>query len=133
MVATFNRWNLKLPKIHAGWFKDTLPEKIPQEICFAHLEGDLYTSIIESLTGVYPRLKKGAVVVIDDYYDEKIHPEIEDALNRNLYNKHFGIQTTIPNLLPGVKQACDEFFKDKPEQIIVLIAGCERHVFFRKE
>ena len=78
-----------------------------------HLDGDFYSSIIESLTYVYPKLSKGAIVVIDDYCDPEIH--------------------NVNNILPGVKKACDEFFKDKKEKVDVLIAGCESHGYFRKE
>lgn len=108
----FNQHHARLPQIHAGWFKDTLPRELPEKIAFAHLDGDLYSSIKESLTFVYPRLSPNAIVVIDDYCDPTVHD--------------------INNILPGVKKACDEFFKDKPEQIEVLIAGCEAHSFFRK-
>ncbi len=52
------------------------------------------------------------MVVIDDYCDPAVH--------------------NVHNILPGVKQACDEFFKDKPEKVSVLIAGCQSHGYFRK-
>lgn len=108
----FLKYEVKLPHIHAGFFKDTLLAALPEKIAFAHLDGDLYSSIKESLHAIYPRLSMNAVVVIDDYYDPPIHP--------------------VNNILPGVKAACDEFFQDKPEKITVLIAGCESHGYFRK-
>jgi len=111
-VENFQSRGLQLPEIHAGWFKDTLPTELPEQISFAHLDGDFYSSILESLEYVYPRLSKGAVVVVDDYCDP-------DVLEVN-------------NFLPGVKQACDEFFADKPEEVKVLVAGCEAHGYFRK-
>lgn len=101
-----------MPKIHEGWFADILPTQLPDKISFAHLDGDFYSSILESLIYVYPRLSKGAVVVIDDYCDPK--------------------QLDANNILPGVKKACDEFFKDKKEKVSVLVAGCEAHGYFRK-
>jgi len=113
LINNFKKFNVKLPEIHTGWFKDTLPKELPDKISFAHLDGDFYSSIIESLTYIYPKLVKGAVVVIDDYCDPKVH--------------------NINNILPGVKEACDEFFKDKKENVSVLIAGCESHGYFRKE
>jgi O-methyltransferase len=113
MINNFKENNVKLPVIHKGWFKDTLPEKLPKEICFAHLDSDFYTSIKESLENVYPRLSKGAIVVIDDYCDPKI-------LN-------------VFNILPGVKKACDEFFHHKKEKMQVLLAGSKCHGFFVKE
>lgn len=112
LIENFKKHKTKLPIIHKGWFADVLPKGLPKKISFAHLDGDFYSSILDSLTYVYPRLSKGAVVVIDDYCDPK-------ALDVN-------------NILPGVKQACDEFFKNKKEKVSVLVAGCEAHGYFRK-
>ncbi|MEK7571968.1 MAG: TylF/MycF/NovP-related O-methyltransferase [Patescibacteria group bacterium] len=112
LIHNFKQHKTKLPKIHEGWFADTLPKGLPKQISFAHLDGDFYSSIFESLINVYPKLSKGAIVVIDDYSDPKVHD--------------------VNNILPGVKKACDEFFKDKKEQVGVLIAGGETHGYFRK-
>lgn len=112
LIQNFKKHKTKLPKIHKGWFSDTLPKGLPKKISFAHLDGDFYSSILESLVYVYPKLSKGAIVVIDDYCDPKLH--------------------NVNNILPGVKKACDEFFKDKKEKVGVLIAGCETHGYFRK-
>ena len=38
----FKRYNLPLSEIHRGWFKDTLSNGLPDKICFAYLDGDLY-------------------------------------------------------------------------------------------
>ena len=113
LVNNFRMFGVRLPEIHAGWFKDTLPTQLPEKICFAHLDGDLYSSITESLENVYPRLSRGAIVVVDDYTDPEVH--------------------SIHNILPGVKKACDDFFRDKKEKVNVLIAGERSHGYFRKE
>jgi len=113
LMENFSNFNVKTPQIHAGWFKDTLPHELPDSICFAHLDGDVYSSTKEGLEAIYPRLSKGAIVVIDDYCDQ-------DVLDIN-------------NLCPGVKGACDEFFRNKPEKVGILIAGCESQGYFRKE
>lgn len=113
LVQNFKRYNLRLPEIHAGWFADTLPAGLPDAICFAYLDGDLYDSIIVSLQHVYPRLSRGAVCVIDDYADRSIYPEAWDGL-------------------PGVKAACDDFFADKPERISFIYSAEMSHGFFRK-
>jgi hypothetical protein len=86
-----------MPVVHKGWFKDTLPHDLPERICFAHLDGDLYDSILVSLEHVYPRLSKGAICLIDDYSDPAVNPQGW-------------------NQLPGVKQACDEFLCHKPKR-----------------
>ena len=123
----------KLPLIHKGWFKDTLKNQLPDQICFAHLDGDMYTSIMESLENVYPRLAKGAIVVIDDYCEPGLHKEIEELINKNAYTIESSRKVKITDLAPGVKRACDEFLADKKEKVHVLISGEERQGFFRKE
>ena len=112
LIENFKRYDLRLPEIHVGWFNETLPSELPDEICFAHLDGDLYGSILTSLQYVYPRMPKGAICLIDDYADPAIH----DGWN----------------LLPGVKKACDEYLADKPERLSLLYAGEYSHGFFRK-
>lgn len=92
-----------------GWFEDTVPNELPEKICFAHLDGDLYESIKTSIEGVYPRLSKGAICVIDDY--------------------------NFP-AFPGAKKAVDEFLEDKPEIINDLYVKPLRgsvHAYFRKK
>ncbi len=112
LLDNFAEVGLNAPVIHRGWFSDTLPTGLPERICFAHLDGDYYDSIRESLEYVYPLLSSGAVCLIDDYSD----PAIYDNWNG----------------LPGVKKACDEFLGDKPEEVSVLYSGYFSHGFFRK-
>jgi O-methyltransferase len=109
----FQTLNLPLPEIHRGWFKDTLMVGLPDKICFAYLDGDLYESILISLEHVYDKLTKGAICLIDDYSDPTINP--------------IGWHK-----LPGVKRACDEFLADKPEKVAPIYAGEYAHGFFRK-
>lgn len=113
LIQNYKNHRTKLPKIHEGWFKDTLPHGLPKLISFAHLDSDIYSSILESWTYVYPRLAKGGIVVVDDYCNPTIHD--------------------VNNILPGVKKACDEYLKDKKETMNVLIAGCEAHGYLRKQ
>jgi O-methyltransferase len=112
LLSNFRRLDLQPPIVHAGWFEDTLPAELPEKIAFAHLDGDLYDSIKISLEFVYPRLSKGAICLIDDYCDPDIHDRWLE--------------------LPGVKRACDEFLKDKPEKVFLLYASGHSHGYFRK-
>jgi O-methyltransferase len=91
----FSEAELPLPEIHEGWFRDIKKEMIPN-IAFAFLDSDFYTSILDSLVLVYPKLVPKARVVIHDYGNPA---------------------------LPGVAKACSEFLVGKPEKI--LGAGCE--------
>jgi len=112
LIDNFKQYGLRFPEIHAGWFHETLPSELPDQICFAYLDGDLYASILISLQYVYPRMMKGGICLIDDYADPAIHHGW--------------------NLLPGVKRACDEYLADKPERVTLLYAGDYSHGFFRK-
>lgn len=137
-AQTFNTWDLPQPTLHIKWFKDVTDNDLPEKICFAHLDGDFYTSMKESLELVYPRLVKGAIVVIDDYSDDKINIPMNKEYKQNAFanlskammNREF---VEKPNFLPGVKAACDEFFKDKPEKIDILFAGFAPHGYFEKQ
>jgi O-methyltransferase len=113
LKSNFKHYNLPPPEIHNGWFQDTLPNGLPEKICFAYLDGDFYDSILVSLKYVYPKLSPGAVCLIDDYADPEINPK---GWNR----------------LPGVKKACDEYLADKPEKMEFIYSGSYSHAFFRK-
>lgn len=114
VLATFERWNLRLPQVHAGWFEATLPRQLPDRVAFAYLDGDFYESIHTSLTYVWPRLSVGGSVIVDDYCDRELSPRAWDGL-------------------PGVKKACDEFFTDIPASRRVLVgAGDLAFAEFRK-
>jgi O-methyltransferase len=114
VLAVFERWNLRAPQVHAGWFEETLPHQLPDRVAFAYLDGDFYESIHISLTHVWPRLSVGGSVIVDDYCDRELSPRAWDGL-------------------PGVKKACDEFFVDVPANRRVLVGvGDLAFVEFRK-
>jgi O-methyltransferase len=113
LISNFHYHGLRLPVIHQGWFEDTLPATLPEQISFAYLDGDLYSSILVSLQHVYPRMSPGAICLIDDYADPEVNP---DGWNE----------------LPGVKRACDEYLADKPEKISCIYSAQMSHGFFRK-
>jgi O-methyltransferase len=112
LIRNFQRSGVRLPVIVEGWFADTLPGQLPPRICFAHVDCDFYASVRQSLEAVYPRLAPGGIVVVDDYTDPAILP--------------------VNDILPGVKRACDEFLRDKEEEMHVLLAGSGSHGYFRK-
>ncbi len=108
---------LALPNIHKGWFEDTVPTKLPEKICFALLDGDLYASTKFILPHVYERMPSGAIGMIAVYYDETLLPRK-------------GISGGFRS--PGVKRAVDEFFMDKPENVGMLYANETSCGYFRK-
>jgi O-methyltransferase len=67
-----------------GWFKDTLPTAPIQKIALLRLDGDLYSSTMDSLSNLYSKVSPGGYVIVDDYFS-----------------------------WPSCKRAVDEFMRDK--------------------
>ncbi len=51
-----------------GWFCDTLPGASIDKLAVLRLDGDMYSSTMDSLQGVYHKVSKGGYVIVDDYY-----------------------------------------------------------------
>ena len=119
LLANFQRTGTPSPAIHRGDFLDTIPAHLPEAVAFAHIDcgydGDVakqQNTIIHLLEHLYPRMPRGAVGVLMDFYDP--------ALCRGR------------NFNPGIRPAAADFFADKPEKIISLWGGDYAHAFFRK-
>ena len=93
---TFADAGVELPVINKGFFGDLADDKYPEKICFAFFDGDFYGSIMDSFKKVYHKMVPGGIILIHDY---EYAP------------------------FPGVKKACDDFLKDKPEVIVKNIFG----------
>jgi O-methyltransferase len=89
-IKNFQTRNIELPNIHVGWFKEMPDSEYPNRIALAFLDGDFYTSILDSLEKIYKKMTKNGIILIHDY-----------RWNR----------------LPGVEKACQDFLKDKSEVI----------------
>jgi O-methyltransferase len=81
---------------HPGLLPATFEGFEQTAIAFAHIDLDIYEAIRAATAFVYPRLVKGGVVLYDDY--------------------------GLPSC-PGARLAVDEFFSDKPENVIALHTG----------
>ncbi len=92
LIKHFKQAGLPLPVIKKAWFNELRPADLPDRICFAFLDGDYYYSIQDSLRVVWPKLSKGATVVVDDYQNEA---------------------------LPGARQAVDEWLLRHPARLRV--------------
>jgi len=88
--------NSEQVEFHPGWIPDTFRNMSDSELVFAHVDVDVYRSIMDCCEFIYPRLKTGGVMVFDDY----------------------GFPTC-----PGARKAVDEFFTDKPETPVILQTG----------
>jgi hypothetical protein len=80
-------------RFHRGWIPSRFDDVADRSFAFVHLDVDLYDPTLASLLFFYPRLSPGGVLLFDDYGLEKC---------------------------PGVRQAIDEFFADKPEPVLEL-------------
>ena len=83
-------------RTYKGWIPDRFAEVANLPFSFLHIDVDLYQPTLASLTFFYPRIEKRGVILMDDY----------------------GFSTC-----PGAKRAADEFFADKPEEIVMLSTG----------
>jgi len=79
--------------IYKGIFPDTSDPIKKNTFSFVHLDTDLYDGTLQSLNFFYNRMQQGGIIMTHDYSDL---------------------------LTPGVKEAFDLFFKDKPESIVEL-------------
>lgn len=81
---------------HKGWIPESFAGLDDLKLCFAHIDLDLYQSILDTLAFVYPRLSPRGVIVFDDY----------------------GFASCS-----GARKAVDEYFADKPESPFALHTG----------
>lgn len=56
--------------VHPGWFADTVPRAaIDCPVGVLRIDGDWYESTLLALTYLFPRVRVGGLVLIDDYLD----------------------------------------------------------------
>ena len=57
-------------EFHVGWFQDTVPISAAklQSIAMLRLDGDWYASTQVCLEHLYPLLRPGGVIILDDYF-----------------------------------------------------------------
>jgi O-methyltransferase len=67
--SNFSKYGLLDERVHflKGWFKDTLPNAPIERLALIRLDGDMYSSTMDSLLNLYPKLSVGGFVIIDDY------------------------------------------------------------------
>lgn len=111
------------PEIHQGLFSETIPSQLPDRIAFANVDigfgggedrAEQHASLLnEVLTHIYPRMPKGAICSLIDYWDTDLHT---NEIHENY----------------GVTLGCRRFFVDKPERVSVLYSGSFTQGYFRK-
>ncbi len=67
--ANFARYGLLDERVRflPGWFKDTLPHAPIDRLSVLRLDGDMYSSTMDVLENLYPKLSPGGYAIIDDY------------------------------------------------------------------
>jgi O-methyltransferase len=96
LIAHFKKAGLPMPHIKKAWFNDLAPADLPDNICFAFLDGDFYESIKDSLKLVWPKLVMGGVLVVDDYQNEAL-PGAATAVDE--FAKKHGINISVEQSL----------------------------------
>lgn len=54
-------------KFLQGWFSDTLPRAPIRSLAVIRLDGDMYSSTMDAVTALYPKLSRGGYLIVDDY------------------------------------------------------------------
>jgi O-methyltransferase len=75
--------------------KDTASNNIPQNICLAYIDCDLYSSARSVLEFLGPRLKHGMIIAFDDYY------------------------CWSPTQVSGERKACAEYFRSNEKWVLL--------------
>jgi O-methyltransferase len=84
------------PHYHKGFMPDTFRGLESTRIAFAHIDVDIYQSVLDCCEFCYPRMARGGFMVFDDY----------------------GFPTC-----PGARKAVDQFFQLKPEVPLYIPTG----------
>jgi len=67
-----------------GWFSNTIPNAPIQNLAILRLDGDLYSSTMDSLQNLYHKVSKGGYVIVDDYYSwPSCRKAVADFLSKN--------------------------------------------------
>lgn len=80
-IQLFQKHEVPLPVIREGFFSETVPDLLPEQISFAFIDTDQYESMRLGIRSVLPRMSIGGVIAIHDYKDPRF---------------------------PGIVKACDE-------------------------
>jgi O-methyltransferase len=84
--ANFERFDLldDQVKFLKGYFCDTLPNVPIEHLAILRLDGDLYSSTMDSLRYLYHRVSPGGYVIVDDYHSwPSCRQAVTDFLREN--------------------------------------------------
>jgi hypothetical protein len=95
--ANFERFGLldDQVKFLKGWFCDTLPTAPVGQIAVLRMDGDLYSSTMDTLNNLYAKMSPGGFVIVDDYHS---WPSCKAAVDE--YRQAHGITSPIIDIDP---------------------------------
>lgn len=103
VLAKFKKLKLPEPVIKKAWFDElNSVADLPDQICFALLDGDFYRSIKTSFTLVVPKLTPGATLIVHDYRNPAL-PGSAKAVNEFIAN-HPDYQMRLSGTLAILKK-----------------------------
>lgn len=75
-----------------GWFSETLPQAPIERIAVLRLDGDFYSSTMDTLTHLYPKVVPGGYIIVDDWGISQVCGEQAAVVD---YRKQHGIEDEI--------------------------------------
>lgn len=81
----FRRYRLLDDQVRflVGWFADTLPTAPLGALSVVRLDGDMYSSTMDAIEVLYPKLSPGGFCIVDDYALEGCRKAIDDYRSRH--------------------------------------------------
>ena len=86
VVNTFKHYDIQLDDsvvFVPGWFCDSLPNLQVDKLSLLRLDGDLYSSTMDVLKPLYPKVVENGVIIIDDYSWTNCAHAVNDYLTIN--------------------------------------------------
>jgi len=83
--ANFAKYDLPLDDVVfiKGFFAETMPTAPVDHLAILRLDGDMYSSTIEVLENMYPKVSSGGFVIVDDYFLTGARTAVHDYLNQH--------------------------------------------------
>ena len=83
--ANFAKYDLPLDDVVfiKGFFADTMPTAPVDQLAILRLDGDMYSSTIEVLEYMYPKVNSGGFVIVDDYFLTGARTAVHDYLSQH--------------------------------------------------
>ncbi|MBF0160590.1 MAG: class I SAM-dependent methyltransferase [Magnetococcales bacterium] len=88
VIDNFRKYDLLDDQVRflPGWFKDTLFSDTIGQLAILRLDGDMYSSTMETCCALYHKVSAGGVVIVDDYHIDCCKKAITDFRNTNNVN-----------------------------------------------